>query len=130
MATDPTTVYVIDDEPSVRDALVRLCRSAGLDASAFASVEAFLAVEIPPGDACVVADIRMPGQVGTCLPGLLAERGQTLPVIFITAYDSPESREQARNAGASGYFRKPIDGQALLDAISWATCHPVSGGTP
>ena len=102
MTTAPTTVYVIDDEPSVRDALVRLCRSARLDASAFASVDAFLAAEIPPGEACVVADIRMPGLAGTRLPGLLAERGQSFPVIFITAYDSPESREQARNAGASG----------------------------
>jgi FixJ family two-component response regulator len=129
MTTDSITVYVIDDEPTAREALVRLCRSAGLEASGFGSVDDFLAAEIPPGDACVVADIRMPGTVGTRLPALLAERHRTLPVIFITAYDTPESREQARNAGALGYFRKPVDGQALLDAISFATCQPTHTST-
>lgn len=129
MTISATTIYVIDDEPSVREALVRLCRSAGLNASAFASVDAFLSAEIPPGDACVVADTRISGTDGTRLPALLAERDRTLPVIFITACDTPESREQARNAGAVGYFRKPIDGQALLDAISFATCQSTHAST-
>ena len=102
MTAGPSTIYVIDDEPSVRGALVRLCRSTRLDGSAFASVEAFLAAETPPPATLVSWRIRMPGLAGTRLPGLLAERGQSFPVIFITAYDSPESREQERNAGASG----------------------------
>jgi len=57
---------------------------------------------------------------GLELQEVLLARGSQLPVIFITGFDSPETRDQARKAGAAGYFRKPIDDQALLDSIQWA----------
>jgi FixJ family two-component response regulator len=70
--------------------------------------------------ACVIADIRMPETSGLELPVLLAKQGTRIPVIFVTAYDTEENRLEARRVGAAGFFRKPVDGQALLDAIAWA----------
>jgi DNA-binding response OmpR family regulator len=54
------------------------------------------------------------------LPSLLEKKGKSPPVIFITANDTPETRSRVRKAGAAGYFRKPVDGQALIDLIHWA----------
>ena len=115
-----TMVYVIDDEPSVRRAMLRLMRSAGLNASAFSSVDEFLAVDINANDACVIADVHMAGTDPLDLPSLLETKGISPPVIFITANDTPETRRRVRKAGAAGYFRKPVDGQALIDLIHWA----------
>ncbi len=126
MSPEPATVFIIDDDASIRTALERLCRSAGLNGRSFASVDEFLAVEIDSPDACVVSDICMPGSQGIVLPRLLRERGLDLPVIFITAYDTPEAREEAKHAGAAAYFRKPVDHQALLDTIAWAVQNPVT----
>jgi len=62
----------------------------------------------------------MPGGSGLELPTLLETTGRKLPVIFVTAHDTPETREHALRVGAAGYFRKPVDELALLDAIAWA----------
>jgi len=115
-----TMVYVIDDDPSVQRAMLRLMRSAGLNSSAFCSVDEFLAVDISAHDACVVADVHMAGIDPLELPPLLKKKGISLPVIFITANDTPETRSRVRKAGAAGYFRKPVDGQALIDLIQWS----------
>ena len=114
------TVYIIDDDSSVQRALLRLMRSAGLNANAFTSVDDFLALDISPNDACVVADVHMSGIDPLELPSLLEKKGLSPPVIFITASDTPETRSRVRKAGAAGYFRKPIDSQALIDLIHWA----------
>ena len=71
-------------------------------------------------NACVVSDVRLPGKSGLELPVLLGRSGHHLPVIFVTAHDSAETRDLAQRLGAASYFRKPVDDQALLDAISWA----------
>jgi FixJ family two-component response regulator len=68
----------------------------------------------------VIADIRMPETSGLELPGLLEKQGIGVPVIFVTAYDTDENRAEARRVGAAAFFHKPIDGQALLDAVTWA----------
>ena len=65
----------------------------------------------------MISDVRMPGTSVLELPALLARTGRHLPVIFITAYDTPETLDMARRAA---YFQKPIDDQALLDAVAWA----------
>jgi len=119
-STIETTVLVIDDEESVLRAYARLFRSAGLQARTFASVEEFLQAQWPIDHACVISDVRMPGKSGLELPQLLAESHRTLPVIFVTAHDTEQARDAAREAGAAAYFRKPVDDQALLDAIAWA----------
>ena len=73
-------------------------------------------------EACVVSDVQFPGKSGLELPVLLGRAGHHLPVIFVTAHDTPETRDLALRYGASSYFRKPVDEQALLDAITWAVC--------
>jgi FixJ family two-component response regulator len=113
-------IYVIDDDESVRKALHRLLRSAGLDVKPFPSAEEFLQSGDPGQRACIVMDIRMPGLTGFDLQEKLALKGIRIPVIAISAFDDAETRERARELGATAFFRKPVDGQALIDAIHWA----------
>ena len=126
----PITVYIVDDESSVRQALERLVHSAGLRAEVFETVPALVGLGCFAEPACVIADIRMTDVSGLELPGLLARHGHQLPVIFVTAHDSDQNREAARRAGAVGFFRKPVDGQALLDAITWAVEAARNGTSP
>jgi FixJ family two-component response regulator len=120
MSGSEIKIYIIDDEPSVCSAFARLVRAAKMQPRTFASVEDFLGSEFSDENACVISDVRMPGTSGLELPGLLTRAGYHLPVIFITAHDTQETRDIAQRAGATAYFRKPVDEQALLDAIAWA----------
>jgi FixJ family two-component response regulator len=120
MTQPQITVYIVDDDGSVRQALARLVQSAGMQAQVFETVPELIGLEHFTERACVIADIRMPKTLGLELPGLLAEQGHPLPVIFVTAYDDAQNRTAAKRVGAAGYFRKPVDGEALLDAIAWA----------
>jgi FixJ family two-component response regulator len=117
---NPLTVYIVDDEPSICTAYARLVRSAKMQPRTFASVEDFMRAEFTDENACVICDVQFPGKSGLELPVLLGRAGHFLPVIIVTAHDTPETRDLALRLGASGYFRKPVDDQALLDAISWA----------
>lgn len=123
MSKSSIRVLIVDDELSVRTAYARLARSAGMGAQTFASIDELLREILPESNACIISDIRMPGVNGLELPGLLAKAGCSLPVIFITAQDTPETRTAIQRVGAAAYFRKPVDDQALLDAIEWATNH-------
>ncbi|HSI65408.1 MAG TPA: response regulator [Candidatus Saccharimonadia bacterium] len=122
--TTPVQIYIVDDEPAVRAAYARLVRSAKMEPLTFCTVEEFLEAKVADKNACILSDIRMPGSSGLELPGLLSKAGRHLPVIFTTAHDTPETRDIAQRAGAAGFFRKPVDGQALLDAIEWALGKP------
>lgn len=113
-------VYIVDDEPSICTAYARLARSAKMQARTFASVEEFMRADFSDENACVVSDVQFPGKSGLELPVMLGRAGHHLPVIFVTAHDTPETRDLAQRFGAAGYFRKPVDDQALLDAIVWA----------
>ena len=114
-------VYLIDDDESVRKALQRLLRSAGLDGKAFSSAEEFLqSGDLDEKGACIILDIRMPGLTGFDLQEKLASKGIRVPVIAVSAFDDAATRERARKLGATAFFRKPVDGQALIDAIHWA----------
>ncbi len=114
-------VYVIDDDESVRKALKRLLRSADLDVETFSSAEEFLSNSRESQNACMLIDIRMPGLTGFDLQKRLLSQGARIPVLVISASDDWQTREHARELGAVGFFRKPVDDQALLDAIWWAT---------
>jgi FixJ family two-component response regulator len=116
-------IYVVDDDASVRQALEMLFISADMEVQTFEWAEDFLEYEFREEKACLITDIKMKGLSGFELQQQLNERGIKLPVIFLTAFDSTESRQQARQAGAAGYFRKPVDDQALLDIIQWALSH-------
>jgi FixJ family two-component response regulator len=98
----------------------RLLRSLGYAPVMFSSVDEFLTAPRLAASACVIADVTMRGSLGTTLARALKERGEPLPVILVTANDSDEVRAEARRCGASAYFRKPVDDQALVDAIEWA----------
>jgi FixJ family two-component response regulator len=113
-------VYVIDDDESVRKSFERLLRSAGFEVETFSSPEEFLAVPRQEKNACIVADIRMPGSTGFDLSERLTARGVKMPIIVVSASDDAQAREYARELGVTAFFQKPVDDQALLDAISWA----------
>jgi FixJ family two-component response regulator len=120
MAKERNLTYVIDDDASVRKAFGRLLRSANLDVEMFSSAEEFLSSPKQKENTCIIIDIRMPGLSGFDLQQRLSSEGLNIPVIVISASDDVEIRERARELGAIAFFRKPIDDQALLDAIWWA----------
>ena len=120
MSRLPIQVFIVDDEQSIRTAYARLVRSAKMEPKTFASVDEFLRAQLCDENACIISDVRMPGRSGLELPRLLTEARRQIPVIIITAHDTPEIRDIAQQAGAAAYFRKPVDDQALLDAITWA----------
>jgi len=120
MGCEIFTIFIIDDDSSVRRALCRVMTSAGLECEAFDSAEDFLASPHPATTGCIVADMTMPGLSGLELKPLLDAAGILYPLILVTAHDNEELRTAARTAGAAAYFRKPVDTQALLDSIRWA----------
>ncbi len=113
-------IYVVDDDASICKAMTRLMKSAGLSVQTFTSAEAFLNSVQPTESDCLLVDVQMPGMSGLELQRQLVRSGIRVPVIFITAFDDDQVRQQARQGGAAGYFRKPFDDQALLDAIKFA----------
>jgi FixJ family two-component response regulator len=116
----PRLVFVVDDDQSARSGIARLLRTAGHDARAFASAEEFLDDFHPETFGCLVLDVRMPGVSGEELQTELKARGVRLPIIVVSADDDPETRRAAHRMKAAAFFRKPVDGSALLDAIEWA----------
>jgi FixJ family two-component response regulator len=104
----------------MNQAIERLLNAAGFRARTFASAEALLASDAAATAKCLVLDIHLPGLSGFELRRHLADAGWTLPVIFITAYDDPDSQAQAQSAGAIAYFTKPFPGQSLVAAITRA----------
>jgi FixJ family two-component response regulator len=113
-------VYVIDDDESVRVALERLLLSAGFRAVGFPGAREFLSAGVAATNACIITDVKMQGMTGLELHRRLLAEGVRAAFIFVTAYDTPEARREAREAGAIAYLRKPVDDQALIDAALWA----------
>ena len=112
-------IYIVDDEESVRKGLSRLMRSAGIPYRDFASAEQFLAEMDPQQEGCVLLDITMPGLTGLQLQSELKKRKIRLPIIAVSARDDADTSSRARQLGARFFLRKPVDDQALLDAIHW-----------
>ncbi len=123
-------IFIIDDDTSVRRALGRVMTQGGMDWEAYDSAESFLATAHPEACGCIVTDMTMPGMSGLDLKKQLNATRHPLPVVFLTAHDSEETRAAAREAGAAAYFRKPVDIQALLDAVRWALQQPAPKGMP
>jgi FixJ family two-component response regulator len=118
--TERPTVFVVDDEPSVRVAIERLVGSTGLRCETFRSAEDYLQSERPDAPGCLVLDVRMPGWSGLDLQQMLRTAGQQRPIIFLSAHaDIPQS-VQAMKAGAVEFLTKPFNPQELLDAIQQA----------
>ena len=115
------TVFLVDDDSSVRRALTRLIKSAGYPVLAFASAGEFLENNVPSdGPACLVLDIRMPGLSGLDLQGELQKRDSILPIIFITGHGDIPMSVKAMKAGAVDFLPKPVKDKELLHAIEQA----------
>ena len=117
MTRAEATIVVIDDDPAIREALGSLLRSVGLQAKLLASVGEFLRAGRPDGPACLVLDVRLPGQSGLDFQRELAAADIHLPIIFITGHGDIPMSVQAMKAGAIEFLTKPFRDQDLLDAI-------------
>jgi FixJ family two-component response regulator len=114
---EAATVFIVDDDPSIRRSLERLVRSDGYQVQVFVSARQFLErADIKKPD-CLVVDVRMPGQSGLDLQQVLETAGSTVPIIFITGHADGPLAEQALRAGAVELLAKPFDGEVLLDAV-------------
>lgn len=117
MADERATVFVIDDDPSMREALEDLITSVGLEARLFASPREFLESKRPDAPGCLVLDVRLPGMSGLTFQQELAKTGSALPVIFLTGHGDIPMSVRAMKAGAIEFLTKPFHDQELLDAI-------------
>ena len=113
-------IAVVDDEESVRKALVRLLQAAGYVARGFASGQEFLESWADDRPQCLLLDLQMPGLSGTDVQRALNRVGAHIPVVIITAHDSPGAREECMREGAVAYLCKPLDERVVLDALRLA----------
>lgn len=118
MTETTPTVYVVDDDPSVRSALENLISSHGLRVEAFPAAQEFLRGCPENATGCLVLDVQMPGLSGLDLQRELKEAGIHLPVIFITGHGDIPTTVRAMKAGAAEFLTKPFGERELLDAIS------------
>lgn len=117
MSENKPVVFVIDDSPSVRDALDSLIRSVHLNVQSFGSTEEFLQFKRPDAPGCIVLDVRLPGLSGLDFQREMAKSNIDLPVIFITGHGDVPMSVRAIKAGAIEFLTKPFRDQDLLDAI-------------
>jgi len=113
-------IAVVDDEESVRKAVVRVLRAAGFAANGFASGHEFLNSWHFDRPDCLVLDLQMPGLSGTEVQRALRLAGAQFPIVIITAHDAPSVREECLREGAAAYLCKPLDIRALLQAVEGA----------
>jgi FixJ family two-component response regulator len=114
---DTATVFVIDDDPSVRAAIRGLLKSASLRSASFATAEEFLRSKPLDGPSCLVLDVSLPGVNGLDLQRELAEAGVRIPIVFITGHGDIPMSVKAMKSGAVEFLTKPFQDQDLLDAI-------------
>jgi DNA-binding NtrC family response regulator len=117
MSNRGALVYVVDDDPSAREGVAGLIRSAGLKATTFASAQEFLATPRPDMPSCLVLDVNLPGLSGLDLQQELTKSGDQIPVIFLTGHGDIPMTVRAVKAGAVDFLTKPFDDEDLLNAI-------------
>ncbi len=113
-------IYLVEDDPSVRDSLSLLLQLRGFSTAAFDSAEAFLHSDALERPACVLADVRLPGMSGLELQRKLSDQHSALPVVVMTAHGDVATARTALREGAVDFLEKPIDEQDLLEAITVA----------
>ncbi len=114
--TEPT-VFVIDDDADLREALSRLFLSVGLKAKAFAATSDFLQYPMPESPCCLVLDVRLPGMSGLDFQNELGKAGIDIPVVFMTGHGDIPMTVRAMKAGAVEFLPKPFRDQDMLDAV-------------
>jgi FixJ family two-component response regulator len=112
-------IFIVDDDINVRMGFELLLKSAGYDSASFGSVEAFASEYRPGNNDLLLLDMHLPGMNGCEFLKQLKHEGKFIPVIVITAFDEPYSRECARKYGALAFLRKPVDGDALIDIVQY-----------
>jgi FixJ family two-component response regulator len=125
---EETTVIVVDDDRSVRNALQRLLRAAGHRVECLASAAAYLEHPVTPAPACLVLDVRMPGMTGFELEATIRGTPRDLPVVFVTGHGEEEVRRQASDTPGAELLFKPLDEGALLAAIDRALARSRTAG--
>ncbi len=111
------TVFLIDDDPGVRDSLSLLLSLKGLRTQPFATAESFIATYQADWPGCVLTDLRMPGMTGLELQAALRERRIEVPVVVLTAHGDVATARAALKNGAFDFLEKPIDDAMLLDVL-------------
>ena len=117
MHSDSLTVFIVDDDPSVRDSIALMLGLLGFRTAVFADAEGFLSAYRPAWTGCVVADLRLPGKSGLELQAELRARASTLPFVIITAHGDVPSARTAFQAQAIDFLEKPFDDEQLRAAI-------------
>jgi FixJ family two-component response regulator len=120
MSTERSTVFVVDDDVSIREALKNLFRSVGLNVKTFATAQEFLSNHLDDLSGCLVLDVRLPGLSGLDLQRQLGEANVQIPIIFITGHGDIQMSVRAMKAGAIEFLTKPFRDQELLDAVQQA----------
>jgi FixJ family two-component response regulator len=120
------TVFLVDDDASVRRGLERLVRAAGYAVEAFASADEFLARLPVQGVGCAILDVQMPGISGPQLHERLVQLGVGVPVLFLTAHGDVPTSVSAIKRGALDFLMKPVDGDVLLAAVGQAMARHAS----
>jgi len=118
--TPAATVFVIDDDASVRSSLKRLISTIGLRVESFGAPDEFIRTELPDSPSCLILDVRLPGLSGLDFQRELAARSIRIPIIFITGYGDIPMGVRAMKDGAVEFLTKPFRDQDLLDAIQVA----------
>lgn len=113
-------VFIVDDDPAIRESLCNLIESAGLETVQFPSAEEFLSACTPDMAGCAVLDVRLPGMSGMELQSRLINSGIAIPVIIMTAHGDIPMVRNAMKAGAAEFLTKPFQGEELLAAIEQA----------
>ena len=117
---DAPTVFVVDDDPSVRASIQGLLKSASLRSECFGTAEEFLRRKRPDGPSCLVLDVSLPGVNGLDFQRQLGDAGIQIPIIFISGHGDIPMTVKAMKSGAVEFLTKPFLDQALLDAIHQA----------
>ena len=110
-------ISVVDDDEPVRRTTTLLIESFGFRVAAFESAETFLRSGELHDTSCLILDVQMPGMNGLQLQSHLAAAGCGIPIIFITAYESKDSRQRAMQAGAAAFLGKPFNDEQLFQSI-------------
>ena len=118
--SDAPTVFVVDDDPSVRASIQGLLKSASLRSECFGTAEAFLHGKRPEGPSCLVLDVNLPGVSGLDFQQQLTDAGIQIPIIFITGHGDIPMTVKAMKSGAVEFLTKPFDDQELLNAVHQA----------
>jgi FixJ family two-component response regulator len=120
MTNSEKVVFVIDDDPSMREAIKTLIETIGLECRTFGSGQAFLETSLPDVPSCAVVDVRLPGLSGLNLQRELTLRDIHIPIIFVTGHGDIPMSVRAMKAGAVEFLTKPFRDQDLLDAVEQA----------